>query len=144
MTEESSTVHDRLSLVVMLAPLALVRLAAEEVVPGWAAQAQSFLSITRTPYELSIVVDERAVPPHVQAARKYRALRVEGPLPLELVGVLAAVAGPLAAAGVPIFAIATFDTDYILVRQGVLAHAVTTLRMAGHTVRGEASAEPVP
>ena len=133
-------VQHHLALMVLVAPLALVRLNARDDVPGWTADARSFLSITRTSQELSIVVDEVAVPVQVQAARGYRALRIEGPLPLDVVGVLAAVADPLAAAGIPIFAIATFDTDYVLVRESDLAPVVAILTTAGHAVEREGSA----
>ena len=135
-------VQHHLTLIVLVAPLALVRLNARDEFPGWTADARSFLSITRTSQELSIVADAVAVPVHVQAARGYRALRIEGPLPLDLVGVLAAVAGPLAAAGIPIFAIATFDTDYVLVRERELAQVVAILTAAGHAVQREGSAAP--
>ena len=135
-------VQHQLTLIELGAPLALVRLNAQDDVPEWTARARTFLSITRTSQELSIVADAVAVPVHVQAARGYRALRIEGPLPLDLVGVLAAVAGPLAAAGIPIFAIATFDTDYVLVRESELAQAVAILTTAGHAVQREGSAAP--
>lgn len=140
MREEPSPVQHHLTLIVLVAPLALVRLNAQNDVPGWTADARSFLSITRTSQELSIVADEMAVPVHVQAARGYRALRIQGPLPLDLVGVLAAVAAPLAAAGIPIFAIATFDTDYVLVRERDLAPVVEILTTAGHAVQREGNA----
>jgi hypothetical protein len=107
-------------------------------VPSWSAGARTFLTISRTPQELSIVADEVAVPLLVPAERGYRALRVEGPLPLDWVGVLAALAVPLADAGVSIFPIATYDTDYILVRGGALAQAVAALATAGHEVTIEA------
>lgn len=140
MVEEPNLVQHHLTLIVLVAPLALVRLNAQDDVPGWTADARSFLSITRTSQELSIVADEVAVPVHVEEARGYRALRIEGPLPLDLVGVLAAVTGPLAAAGIPIFAIATFDTDYVLVRESELAQVVAILTAAGHAVQREGGA----
>jgi len=99
--------------------------------------ARTFLTITRTPTELSIVSDERAVPPAVRAERDFRALRIEGPLPLHLVGVVAALATPLAEAGVPIFPIATYDTDYVLIREADVARAVSALTSAGHLVTSE-------
>ena len=142
MTEAARPPQHRSTLIVLVAPLALVRLNAQDVVPGWTAHARSFLSITRTSQELSIVADAVSVPVDVQAARGYRALRIEGPLPLDLVGVLAAVAGPLAAAGIPIFAIATFDTDYVLVRESELAQVVAILTMAGHVVQREGRSAP--
>jgi len=74
------------------------------------------------------------VPPDVQAQRGYRGLAVRGPLDFNLVGVLASLAGPLAAASVSIFAVSTFDTDYLFVRESDLDRAVAALRHAGHTV----------
>jgi hypothetical protein len=125
-----------LSLTLLPAPIALCRLAPAEPIPAWTAQARTFLTISRTPTELSIVADEEAVPLEVRAERGYRALRVEGPLPLELVGVLAALANPLAAAGIPIFPIATYDTDYLLLRETTLRRAINALTVAGHRVMG--------
>jgi hypothetical protein len=91
--------------------------------------------MTRTPSELSIVADEDAVPGAVTAQRGYRILRVDGPLPLDLVGIFAALASPLAAASVPIFPIATYETDYLLVHGEHLTRALAALRDAGHVVR---------
>lgn len=114
--------------------MALCRLPADADVPTWATLAETFLTISRTPTELSIVADESVVPAELDAVRGYRVLRVEGPLPLELVGVLVALATPLAAAGVSIFPIATYDTDYLLVPGSELARAVAALVAAGHGV----------
>lgn len=115
---------------------ALCRLPADADVPAWVAHATAFLTVSRTPTELSIVADERAVPTELDAQRGYRALRVDGPLPLEIVGVLAALATPLAAAGVPIFPIATYDTDYLFVPGVELERAAAVLVAAGHRVLG--------
>jgi hypothetical protein len=112
----------------------LCRLVPDEPIPAWTANANTFVSISRTPTELSIVADEDVLPPELKAERGYRALRVEGPLPLNLVGIFVAIAEPLAAAGVPIFPIATYDTDYVLVREPDVAKAVSSLRVAGHSV----------
>lgn len=123
-----------LSLTLLTAPLALCRLDAASPVPEWTARAHGFLSITRTSDELSIVVDESAVPASVQAKRGYRALRVDGVLDLSLIGIVASLAAPLAAAEVPIFPIATYDTDYILVPGSAVTAAITALEGAGHRV----------
>ena len=74
------------------------------------------------------------MPAGVPCERDYRALRVRGPLPLNLVGIVAAIADPLAAAGLSIFAISTFDTDYVLVKARELEEALQVLRQAGHQV----------
>ena len=115
-------------------PLALLRLSAASPVPDWTTAARHFLSITRTPTELSIVVDDTVVPNEVSAERPYRAFRVRGPLPLHWVGVMAALAAPLAAAGVSIFPIATYDTDYLLVKAEDTVRAQQALADAGHQV----------
>jgi hypothetical protein len=123
-----------LTLRVLAAPLALCRLSPTETIPEWTELARSFLSISRTPTELSIVADESAVPAQLSAQRGYRALRVEGTLPLNLIGIFVIVAAPLAAAKIPIFPIATYDTDYVLIAESDLARAVAALEAAGHHV----------
>jgi hypothetical protein len=115
--------------------MALCRFPATDPIPPWTAATRTFLTISRTPTELSIVADEAAVPTDVEAERGYRILRVEGPLPLNLVGVFARMAGPLAEAGVPILPIGTYETDYILLSEHVVARAIAVLRDAGHIVR---------
>jgi hypothetical protein len=116
--------------------LAVCRLPAGTTVPDWADRAHRFLTVSRTPEELSITLDAEIVPADVACARGYRALRVQGPLDFDLVGVLASLAGPLAAAGVSIFNISTHDTDYVLVKSADLARAVAALERAGHRVQG--------
>ena len=80
-----------------------------------------------------VCAEERA-PEGAKCERGWRVLQVAGPLELSLTGVLAAIAAPLADAGVSIFAISTFDTDYILVKDENLARAVDVLRAEGHRV----------
>lgn len=101
--------------------------------PAWATQG-AFWSITRTAGELSIVCAEESVPPGVTCQPGWRGLQVAGPLDFSLTGVLASLAAPLAEAGVSIFAISTYDTDFLLVREEQLEVAVDVLRRAGHTV----------
>lgn len=116
--------------------LAICRLPPRAPMPEWAARSHRFLTVSRTAEELSVTADAEVVPPDAHCSRGWRALRVQGPLALELVGVLASIAGPLAAAGLSIFAISTYDTDYILVRAGELPAAVAALERAGHRVSG--------
>jgi hypothetical protein len=116
--------------------LAVCRLPAGSPLPEWTARAHRFLTVSRTPIELSVTADAEVVPEEAACERGYRALRVEGPIPLDLVGVLASIAGPLAEAGISIFAISTYDTDYVLVKAASLAAAVSALERAGHRVRG--------
>ena len=126
----------RLPLVLEDGLLAVCRLPAGTPLPEWTRRTQRFLTVSRTPTELSITADAEVVPPETACERGYRALRVEGPLPLDLVGVLASMAGPLADVGVSIFAISTYETDYVLVKAADLTTAVAALERAGHRVRG--------
>jgi hypothetical protein len=120
---------------VLTARFALCRLHPGDAIPAWTSDAREFLTISRTPTELSILADESVVPLSIEATRGFRALRVEGPLPLEMVGVAVSIAEPLARANISIIPIGTYDTDYIFVRDADLAHAVTALTAAGHFVR---------
>jgi hypothetical protein len=96
----------------------------------------AWVSITRTADELSIVCAEELAPAGARCERGFRCLVVEGPLPFSAVGILASVAAPLAAAGIPILAVATHDTDYLLVRAERLEAAREALVGAGHEVGG--------
>lgn len=111
---------------------AVARLPPDAPVPAWAAG--SFVSVTRTPHELSIVCEQANVPSDIRMEGGWHALMVAGPLDFNLTGVLASLTAPLSAAGISVFAIATYDTDYVLVRARDLSHAVRVLRDAGHTV----------
>jgi hypothetical protein len=110
---------------------AVCRLAADAEIPAGLASG-ALLSITRTANELSIVCDERSAPPAARIERGWACLMVEGPLAFNAVGVLASITGPLAAAGVSIFSLSTFDTDYVLVSHEHLPRAIDALRAAGH------------
>jgi hypothetical protein len=124
----------RLPLEVLHDTLAICRLPADAPVPAWAAAPGSFLTISRTAGELSITAVQRVVPAEVRCERDYRAIRVRGTLPPDLVGILLSIAEPLADAGLSIFAISTYDTDYVLVKAGDLAAALEALRGAGHDI----------
>jgi hypothetical protein len=112
--------------------LAVCRLAPHDAIPSWVTG--EFLSITRTAVELSIVCAEELVAAKVKCENGWRVFEVAGPLEFALTGVLAAIATPLAAAGVSIFALSTFDTDYVLVKGDKLVEAIAALRAAGHEV----------
>ena len=123
----------RLRLRVLTGRFALCRLEPQAAVPAWAS-GDGLVCVTRTPEELSVVSPESQVHSDVRQIRGYVAIGVEGPLVPELVGVLASMATPLADASIPIVAIGTFDTDYVLVRAIDLDRASIALRAAGHSV----------
>ena len=112
--------------------LAICQLPADEAVPAWVSGP--FVSVTRTAGELSIVCAEGLAPAGTKCECGWRMLRVAGPLDFALTGILAAIAAPLADAGVSIFAVSTFDTDYVMVKEENLGKAVESLRAAGHSV----------
>ncbi len=109
--------------------LAVCRLPAESPLPAWVLHAEaSFWSITRTPAELSVVCAEDDLPPSVdRVERGWRALEVVGPLPFDLTGIVSGLTSPLAAAGIPVFVLSTYDTDYLLVRSADLGRASAIL-----------------
>ncbi|MBV6430955.1 MAG: hypothetical protein IANPNBLG_01077 [Bryobacteraceae bacterium] len=121
-----------MTLTVLPEPLAICRMEPGDPLPAWAAGP--FLSVTRTAGELSIVCSQSAAPPSVTRDPDWRALRVAGPLDLSLIGVLLSIAQPLADAGISLFAVSTFDTDYILVKETSLPQAIAALTAGGHTV----------
>ncbi len=120
-----------MDLVTLPGRFAVCRLAPEDTLPAWAMGARP-LFVAATDEELSVVCPSERVPAGVRAEGPWRALRVRGTLDFALTGVLASLAAPLAAAGISLFAISTFDTDYVLVREGDLVRALTTLAAAGH------------
>jgi hypothetical protein len=91
-----------------------------------------FTSITRTEDELSIVCPTDQAPQSAKCESPWTCFKLEGPFPFELTGVLASFLDPLAQSGVSIFAVSTFDTDYVLVKEELAAAALKTLQDAGH------------
>jgi hypothetical protein len=125
----------KLQLTILPGRLAVCRLGPGDPVPAW-ARGGALASITRTPDELSIVCDQEMVPDSVRAQRGWRCLKARGPLDLDLTGVLASLAVPLARAGAAVFALSTYDTDYLLVPESKLDAAKAALTAAGHLLEG--------
>lgn len=115
-------------------PYAIVRLAPTAHVPGWATEGE-FTSITRTPEELSIVCLAGNVPPEVDSPHHWMCLKLEGPFPFSQTGVLLSFIEPLSSKGIPIFAISTYDTDYVLIQEEWAGAALNALKHAGHELR---------
>jgi hypothetical protein len=126
----------RLQLSLLPQTLAICRLPSEARLPTWATQG-AWYAVARTAEELSIVCEQGLAPDEVRQEMNWRALKVAGPLDFGLTGILAALAGPLAEAGLSLFAVSTFDTDYVLVKAEQLPEAIRVLRAAGHTLGGE-------
>lgn len=112
---------------------AICRLEPRDPIPAW-ADGDGFVSITRTPSELSIVCDERRVPAAVRAEKGWRGIGVEGPIDFAVIGVAASLTGALARHGISVCLVATYDTDWLLVKEETLERAIVALREAGHEV----------
>lgn len=112
---------------------AVCRLPAGSGLPHWFVPG-ALSHVSWTDEELSIACDEAHVPEGVQCERAWRSLVLRGPFAFELTGILTQVLQPLAQADVGIFAVSTFDTDYVMVKQAQLAIALDALRAAGHLV----------
>ena len=109
---------------------AVCRLPAGTALPDW-FRPGGFASVSWTDDELSIACDESQVPAEVQCERDWRCLMLQGPFAFDLTGVLLQVLQPLAAANIGIFAVSTFDTDYVLVKGDAFEQAKQALRESG-------------
>lgn len=123
-----------LTLQLVAGEFAVCRLPPNEPIPAWAGSAV-FSSVTRTADELSVICPATQVPPSIKHDTDWRLLKFQGPFDLGAVGILASVTAPLAATSISLLAIATFDTDYILIKSGKLDEALAALTSAGHSVR---------
>lgn len=125
----------KLTLVLLDEILTICRLDRDVPIPQWALRGD-FVSITRTAEELSIVCSQPELPPDTPHEPDWRCFQVAGPLSFSLTGILAMLTRPLAEAQISIFAVSTFDTDYLLVKADDVSRAIVELTLAGHTVQG--------
>ncbi len=122
-----------LELTLLPGRLAVCRLDAGSPLP--APPPDGFWSLTRTAEEVSIVLPESLALPEWRTEAGWRAFQVAGPLAFGLTGIVASLTRPLADAGVPVFVLSTFDTDYLLVKTADLERAQGALEGAGHRLR---------
>lgn len=122
----------KLTLSLLPQKYAVCRLDPNGPIPYWALLGDDFISLTRTKAELSVVCLQENVPADIKAARGWRCARVEGPFDLDLPGVHVSLAIPLAQAGISILAIATYETDHLLISEEDLVHAIRVLEEVGH------------
>jgi uncharacterized protein len=109
----------------------IVRLPPDALIPEWGTKG-NFTSITRTAEELSIVCAAGNVPKDIDPGPRWICLKLEGPFPFSLTGVLLSFIEPLSSNSVPIFAISTYDTDYVLVQDEFASATQQALDKAGH------------
>jgi hypothetical protein len=121
-----------MELILLPDSLAICRLNKDAEIPDWAL-AGSFYAVVRTEDELSIVCPDGHPPSGTKFDSGWRALKVKGPLAFDEIGILAGLTVPLAEAGIPVFVISTFDTDYLLVKEPQLSKTVRLLSSV-HTI----------
>lgn len=122
-----------LKLSVLEEGLAICQLPASDFIPN-TKEPGTFYSITKTGEEVSIVCEESVIPPNAKFDKGWKAIKVEGPLDFSLTGILSSIANPLAKNAISIFAISTFNTDYILVKEENLDKAAQTLSNEGFKI----------
>lgn len=111
----------------------ICRLEKDQSIPDWSMKG-GFFSITRTENELSLVCSEEVIPERVTCEKGWQMLKVEGPLDFALVGILSKISTLLANEGISIFAISTYDTDYILIKEQDMPKGIETLIEGGYSV----------
>lgn len=122
-----------LTLIVGSERLAIARLNPDENLPDLSGTG-GFFSITKTPEEISVVIPEKYLEPGWKCERGWRYLKVKGPLDFDLVGILASIVNPLTKVGISLFAISTFNTDYILVKEINLNRTIEVLKKEGFKI----------
>ena len=103
-------------------------------VPKW-AWTSAFFSVTRTLEEVSVVCQEESIPQGTLHEKGWRCLKVKGPIDFSETGILSSLAQPLARADISIFALSTYDTDYLFVREKDLPKTVEILTEEGFSIR---------
>jgi uncharacterized protein len=117
----------KFTLTVLPEKLGICHLGKHAPIPDWAQHNCEFYSLTKTCNELSVVCPQDHIPENVMAEIDWRAFRLEGPLDMYSVGVIAKLSVPLAKAGISIFNISTYETDYILIEEKNLEKAKKVL-----------------
>jgi len=113
---------------------AILRLEPDAAIPDWAGKGE-FNSISRTAEELSIACPASNLPPSIQAQQRWMCLKLEGPFPFSLTGILLSFIQPLSDNAIPIFAVSTYDTDYVLIQEEFSDKALSILQQAGHQLK---------
>jgi hypothetical protein len=105
-------------------------------IPDWASDAP-MCSITRTKKELTIVCPQNIIPAESDCSGQWRCFRIDGSFELDETGVIASVSVPLAEAGISIYVVSTYDTDYFLIRDCAIENAIAVLTDMGHKITQE-------
>lgn len=112
---------------------AISRLDRSVPIPTW-ADGEGFVSISRTQDELSVVCLADRVPGDIRADGPWVCFKLQGPFPFDATGIALSVIEPLSKAGIGVFLVSTFDTDYLLVKRDHAERACALLTEAGHRI----------
>ena len=123
--------------------MAICRLDPEDEPPPWASSGV-FSSVTRTKAELTVVCQEENVPAGITCNKNWRGLRIGGVLDFSETGILSSLTAPLAGEGIPVYALSTYSTDFILIKEENLSRAVFALSQEGHKVLSESGQKLLP
>ena len=126
-------VDQKRSLSLMREVFAVCRLDKDAPVPSWALGGY-FFCVARTPDELSVVCEQGGIPEGVEREDGWRCFKVESPFEFDLASVVSSMATQLAEEGTKMFVVATWDSDYLMVKQDDLEPTIATLEEAGHRV----------
>ncbi len=124
----------KLTLSILPETLVICQMDKDARIPDWLL-ASTFYSITKTAEELSVVCPQTNVPEGIKRDEGWRCLKVEGPLDFSAAGILASLTMPLAKEGISVFAMSTYNTDYLLVKERHLEKAVQILAQNGHQIQ---------
>ena len=102
-------------------------------IPHWVSK-ESLVSITRTDKELTIVCKQDIIPSKLQSDLNWRCFKIDGSFDLSQIGVISSISSPLADAGISIYVISTYDTDYFLVKDDNLEKTISVLSNFGHSI----------
>ena len=123
--------------------MAICRLDPEEELPPWAG-SDAFSSVTRTRAEMTVVCQEENVPAGILCNKNWRCLQIGGVLDFSEAGILSSLTAPLAGEGIPVYALSTYSTDLILIKERDLSRTVLALARAGHRIFSENGQELLP
>jgi hypothetical protein len=123
----------KLSLSILDETFAICSLDKSSLIPEWVTSSD-FYSVTKTYDELSIVCPQHKIPAGIKFNKGWKCFKVQGPLDIDIVGILASLSMPLASAGVSIFVFSSYDTDHIMVKAYDMEKAIEVLRKEGYTV----------
>ena len=123
--------------------MAICRLDPEDESPPWASSAV-LSSVTRTQAETTVVCQEEDVPAGITSNKSWRCLRIGVVLDFSQTGILSSLTAPLAEEGIPIYALSTYSTDLILIKEKDLPRTMLALTGSGHRVFSEDGQEWLP